>query len=197
MKTNKTILLAIFSALMLFACSKEQLTGPQGPQGPPGIQGPQGPAGSSNILGAYQVEPQINWFTEQSNGVWQYQTTTADVPAVNLSNNTVIGFMAGQVTSSPQWVAMPYNHYWSGGTAYVKHYYAVAPNGRIWLYMRRNNGDIPYGNQNSNTPLGYRFYILKSGQVPDDLDVSSLDAVEDFIARNPDALVSFEALDVR
>lgn len=191
-KNNRLPFFAILVSVLLFSCTKEELTGPQGPAGPQGPQGVQGPAGSSNILGAYQVEPQINWFVPSLNGIWQYQTLSSDVPSVNMSNNTVLGFMAGTVTTSAQWAAMPYDHYWSSSTSFVKHYFSVAPNGRIWIYMRHSSGGTPYSNQNSSTLLGYRFYILKSTSVPDDLDITSIDAVQDFASRNPEAVVSIE-----
>jgi len=124
MKTNKTILLAIFSAIMLFACSKEEITGPQGPQGPQGEQGEQGTPGNSGEDGnanvhAYEFEiGSGNWNWEADNLRFRYNRT---IPQLS-SDDFGLGAVMVYYNLSTIWYAMP-----------------RYSNGRSWWHIHNTN----------------------------------------------------------
>ena len=106
MKTNKTILLAIFSAVMLFACSKEEVIGPQGPQGEQGTQGEQGESGEDGNANVHSYEFEIgsgNWDWQPDNLRFRYNHT---IPQLN-SEDFGLGAVMVYYKLSTIWYAMP------------------------------------------------------------------------------------------
>ncbi|TVR40621.1 MAG: hypothetical protein EA392_03525 [Cryomorphaceae bacterium] len=63
--------------------------------------------------------------------------------------------------------------------------------------MRRSDGGVPYGNQNDPVQLGYRFFVLKKAQIPDDLNLDSYEEVERFVIQNPEAIEFVSNAEIR
>lgn len=197
MKSNKTILLAIFSAMMLFACSKEELTGPQGPQGPPGIQGPQGPSGTPGMSADHVFRAEGHFSSINGSRTLQCQVPTSIFPSVNASAHTVVGFIRHNPTTQPStgfvhYIPMPHKYYSSNSSSVAwEYYYAIhSTTGRLWLYIKRtDNSVINYNAGNLSTGWNYRFFVFKKSMVPDNIESISYDDVLEFVKKNPEAVV--------
>jgi len=198
MKTNKTILLAIFSAIIFFACSKEELTGPQGPQGPQGPPGIQGPSGTPGMSANHVFRAEGHFSAVNGSRTLQCQVPTSEFAAVNANSHTVVGFIRHNPTTQPSsgfvhYLPMPHKYYNSTTSSVAwEYYYGIhTTTGRLWLYIKRtDNSVISHNSGNLTTGWNYRFFVFKKALAPDNIEHFSFDEVVEFVDKNPEALIS-------
>lgn len=159
------------------SCGPEEVVGPPGPQGPAGNDGIDGNPSQSNKT---IFVPMVNFDYHSTTKVYRAQLTTSQMP-VQAPGTLVIGFVLENPTGSTtfnQWIPMPYSEFYGTSGSFNELFYTIHENGRTWVYIRNSDGNVPYSNMNSSQyGMSYKFFTLKSANVPPGLDIHNYEAV--------------------
>ena len=192
MKKQNRIIQTLFLFLCVLGISLTSCEGPIGPpgdigiqgkQGPPGPPGTQGPQGNANIR-VYNFSPKLNSFSKNSeHNVWAVNAGK-DNSNRNISigaNDLVTIFLWEDVWGEvPEWVALPFNHYFNSGNHYNHHLFTIDLSANsLWLYIRNSTGGVPYTNmETSNSKLHYTIFVASAdGFTGCDVDFTDYDSI--------------------
>ena len=198
MKTQNRIFQSISIFLFAFGLSLASCEGPVGPagdigpqgkQGLPGAPGEQGPTGNANIQ-VYKFSPKLNSFVRNfDHEVWGVPVLKDNINRdVSIADDDLVSvFVWEDVWSEiPEWVALPFNHYYSSSDIYNHHSFSVNPEyKRLWLYIRNSAGITPYnGMTTSNSKLHYTIFVASAdGLIGCDVDFTNYESIMDCLGK--------------
>lgn len=172
---------AVFVALALTACKKDESVGPQGPQGPAGADGQDGNAN----VDRYQFSLNLSAFYHYgSSHVWA-EPAPSSVPNLQSDQLALVYVWMDPVDGAFEWVQQPFNHYFNSGNAFNEFFHGVESDGDLWLYIRNSTGGQPYSTMSGS--LSYKVFVIESRMAEEmaaeEVNAADLDEVMGFFER--------------